>query len=250
MEITIIGSGTCVPSLRRSSPCIMADTGTAKILLDTGPGALRQMLKAGITISDIDVIVYSHFHTDHTADMIPFIFASKYSPGIFRTRDLFIVGPPGLKEFYRCFTMAYGKWVVPEHFTINWIEVGESPLPFPSFVLKTSPVKHTENSMAIRIETGEQAVVYSGDSDYCENLIRIAHEANLLILECAFPEGMKCEGHLIPSLAGIIAREARCKRLLLTHFYPPCDSTDMLTPLRKEFPGDVMLGEDLMKIRV
>jgi ribonuclease BN (tRNA processing enzyme) len=251
MEITVLGSGTCVPSLRRSSPCILVDTGVIKLLLDTGPGSLHQMLKAGITINDIDVIIYSHFHVDHTAEMAPFIFASMYAPESFRTKPLTIMGPPGLKEFYRCLTLAYGKWIVPEHYTISWIEAGNRSREFPTAVVKTIPTQHSGNSMATRIETTSgRAVVYSGDSEYCPNLVAISRHADLLILECSFPEDMPCVGHLSPSLAGRVARESQCKKLLLTHFYPPCDAHDLLTPLRKEFLGEVALAEDLMRVQV
>jgi ribonuclease BN (tRNA processing enzyme) len=249
MEITILGSGTCVPSLRRSSPCILVNTGAMKMLLDTGPGSLHQMLKAGITINDIDLIVYSHFHVDHTAEMAPFIFASMYAPESFRTRVLTIMGPPGLKEFYRCLTLAYGKWIIPEHFAINWIETGDGTCEFPSAIVKTLPTQHSGNSMATRIESASgRAVVYSGDSEYCTNLVEISRNADLLILECSFPEDMPCVGHLSPTLAGRVAREAQCRKLLLTHFYPPCDTNDLLTPLRKEFSGEVIVAEDLMKV--
>ncbi len=249
MEITIIGSGTCVPSLRRAAPAIMVDTGAHKFLLDSGPGTLRQMLHAGITINDIDTIVYSHFHADHTADLVPFIFALKYSPGAIRTKNISIIGPPGLKEFYRSLTLAYGRWIIPEHFTINWIEAASGSITCGSATIKTAPTMHAESSMATRIELESgQAVVYSGDSEYCASLVELGRNADLLILECAFPEEMKSIGHLTPSLAGRIARESLCKKLLLTHFYPPCDESDLLTPLRKEFSGAVILAEDLMKI--
>lgn len=229
----------------------MIDPGGSKILLDTGPGSLRQMLQAGIKIDDIDYIVYSHFHIDHTADMIPFIFASKYSPGSQRTKDLSIIGPTGLQEFYRHLLVAYGKLVVPEHFTIHWIEAGKTPGNFQSFVLKTAPTKHTENSIAIRIEDkNKNSVVYSGDSEYCKSLVTLAQKASLLILECAFPEHMQSTGHLIPSVAGKIARESHCKKLLLTHFYPLCEEFDLLAPLRAEFSGEVVLAEDLMNFSV
>ena len=110
---------------------------------------------------------------------------------------------------------------------------------------------HAESCMATRIELESgQAVVYSGDSEYCANLVELGRNADLLILECAFPEEMQSIGHLTPSLAGRIARESLCKKLLLTHFYPPCDESDLLTPLRKEFSGAVILAEDLMKICV
>jgi len=252
VDITIIGSGTCVPSLRRSSPGIVVDTGTHKFLLDSGPGALRQMLRAGITINDISAIIYSHFHVDHTADLVPFIFAAKYSPGAHRTEDLTIMAPPGLGEFYRNLTQAYGRWIIPEQFTINWIESDHISFTCGSYTVRTAPTMHADCAMATRIERagGGPAVVYSGDTEYCATLVEIARNADLLILECAFPEEMQSVGHLSPTLAGRIARESGCKKLLLTHFYPACDESDLLTPLRTEFAGEVILAEDLMRVSV
>jgi len=92
MEVTIIGSGTGVPSLHRASPGIMIEAGSSKLIFDTGSGFLRRLLKTGTALNDIDLIVYSHFHIDHTADMIPFIFACKYSPRKYRTKDIIIGG--------------------------------------------------------------------------------------------------------------------------------------------------------------
>jgi ribonuclease BN (tRNA processing enzyme) len=251
VEIIIIGSGTCVPSLRRASPGIVVDSGTHKFLLDSGPGTLRQMLQAGITINDIDTIIYSHFHVDHIADLVPFIFAAKYSPDARRTEDLTIMGPPGIGEFYRNLTQAYGRWIIPEHFTINWIESDNASITRGASLVRTAPTRHADGAMATRIELENgTSVVYSGDSEYCASLVEIARSADLLILECAFPEEMQSIGHLTPSLAGKIARESRCKKLLLTHFYPACDESDLLTPLRAEFDGEVILAEDLMRVRV
>lgn len=251
MQVTIIGSGTAVPSLHRASPCIMLEAGGHKLLLDTGPGTLRQLLKAGTALNDIDLIIYSHFHIDHTADMIPYLFACKYTPGSLRTHDLTIIGPVGIKNVYRNLTMAYGTWVVPEHFFIEWIEAEEDTISFRNLRIHTAPVKHIEGSIAVRVEdrTGK-SVVYSGDTEYCESIVAIARNADLLILECAFPEGMPCTGHLVPSLAGRIARESQCRRLLLTHFYPPCDSSDLLTPLREHYSGEVVLAEDLLQLSI
>jgi ribonuclease BN (tRNA processing enzyme) len=69
-----------------------------------------------------------------------------------------------------------------------------------------------------------RTLAISGDTDYCRNLVELASEVDLLVLECSFPDEKKVEGHLIPSLVGRIGLESRCKKLLLTHFYPICDS--------------------------
>ena len=251
MQATILGSGTSVPSVSRASPGILIETEQTHILCDTGPGSLRQLAKTGTTLNDIDLIIYTHFHVDHVADLIPFIFACKYSPGAVRTRDITIAGPQGIETLYRALVDAYGRWVVPEHFTISWTEASGVPITCKDCSITTAAVTHTPDSIAVRFENAlGKSIVYSGDSDYCDNLVQLAHNADLFILECAFPEHMKSEGHLIPSLAGRIARESQCKELVLTHMYPVCDQYDMLTPLQSEFSGKAVLAEDLMKLSV
>ena len=41
IQVTILGSGTCVPSLRRSSCSVLMETGGKKLLFDAGAGTLR-----------------------------------------------------------------------------------------------------------------------------------------------------------------------------------------------------------------
>ena len=90
----------------------------------------------------------------------------------------------------------------------------------------------------------------SGDTDYCQTIIDLAFDVDLLVLECSFPDGKKVEGHLTPSLAGRIAAESHCKRLLLTHLYPVCDQFDIVGQCKKIFQGHVIMGEDLMRIKI
>jgi ribonuclease BN (tRNA processing enzyme) len=70
--------------------------------------------------------------------------------------------------------------------------------------------------------------------------------ADLLVLECSFPNERKIQGHLTPKLAGKVAKEAEAKKLVLTHFYPPCDEADIISQCREEFSGEIVLAEDLM----
>jgi len=247
MEITIIGSGTCVPSQRRASPCVMVKAAGSTILCDTGPGTLRQLLLAGAQVSDIDMIIYSHFHIDHTADFCPFLFTSKYGPELVRSRDLTIMGPPGLMQWYDDLRLVHGHWIEPERYTINWIETAGEKHLFKGFSVQSAPVQHSQASIAVRIEDGSgKALVYSGDTDYCEGIINISKHAYKVLLECSCPEGHKVEGHLTPSLAGRIARESGCKSLVLTHLYPTCDCHDLMSPLRREFNGPCELAHDFM----
>ena len=246
MDISIIGSGTCVPSQRRASPCVMVKTAESTILCDTGPGTLRQLLHAGTLISDIDMIIYSHFHIDHTADFCPFLFASKYGPELVRSRDLTVMGPLGLIQWYDKLKQVHGEWIIPERFTIKWIETADAKHYFDGFSVQSAQVKHSNACIAVRIEDSSgKSMVYSGDTDYCEGIIAISRKADKVLLECSCPEGHKIEGHLTPSLAGRIARESGCKSLVLTHLYPACDQHDLMAPLRQEFDGPCEIARDL-----
>ncbi len=110
---------------------------------------------------------------------------------------------------------------------------------------------HLPESVGYRIEFNDgKSVAISGDTDYCKNIIDLASEVDLLVLECSFPDEKKVEGHLTPSMAGKIGLESRCKRLLLIHLYPVCDNQDILKECKRLYPSEVILGEDLMKIEI
>ncbi len=251
-EVIILGSGTCVPSLRRAGPAQCLRTNGLTILVDSASGTLRQLLRAGIKQDMVDLILYTHFHPDHTGELVPFIFASKYGPGFKRAKPIFVWGAEGLKDLLRGFESAYGEWVRPLDDTILFEEIPvhiRTSQQFPPVTISTIHTNHTPQSLAYRIEPPSgKAVVFSGDTDFCPEIIEISQGADLLVLECAAPEHKKVQGHMTPSEAGVVAREAGVKRLILTHFYPECDRSDMITPCKKNYTGPVILAEDLMRI--
>jgi ribonuclease BN (tRNA processing enzyme) len=250
MNITILGSGTCVPCKERSAACIKVVSGPSTVLLDSGPGSLRQMAISGTAINDIDLLCYTHLHIDHTADLVPLLFASKYDPQP-RTKDLAIMAAPGFCDFYHKLTHAYGDWIVPENYTINWLAIDIQPVILGSLSITSAPVHHTPHSIAFRLQDHNgTSMVYSGDTDYCDTIVELARDCDVLILECSFPDGMHCEGHLTPELAGRIAAESRCKQLVLTHFYPVCDPQKSCEGAAKHFAGSIQAASDMLTINI
>lgn len=248
--ITVLGSGTCVPSTRRSSPALLVSCNDMHLLLDLGSGTMRRLAEIGLSIHDIDLIFLSHFHPDHCADLVPFLFATKYAFSQPRTKGLHLVGGPGLHTFFNGLQGVFGQWIIPKGYEFHLHEA-KGCLSLGNITLKTLPLNHIENSTGLRIEIFQKkSVVYSGDTDFCENIINLANHCDLLILECALPDSLKVTGHLSPSLAAKIAQESGCKRLLLTHFYPPCDETNIFQVVKRGFAGEIIIAEDLMKIEV
>ena len=254
IALTILGSGTCVPSLERSSCSIMLEFGNTKLLFDSGPGTMRRLLRTGSTIFDVDYIFYSHFHPDHSAELVPFLFATKYPDTGRRQTTLTIVAGSGFEDFIAGLKTVYGKWIELDPGLVDIIELDNRSTDsrrMKDFTVRSAPVEHNPESIAYRITgPGGHSVVYSGDTDYSENLIALAKDADVLICESAVPDDLRVKGHLTPSLAGDMATRAGVKKLILTHFYPECDDADIEQEVRKTYDGPVVLAEDLMRIEI
>jgi ribonuclease BN (tRNA processing enzyme) len=249
-ELIIVGSGTGIPSLRRGSPGLLLISESSKVLIDSGSGTLRRMLEVGITYHDVDLLLYTHIHPDHISDLVPILFACKYSD-LPREKDLLCVGGAGFKHFFNKLKKVYGSWIEAQSYHLTIKEISQKPLSFRDLTIFAKPMAHLPESVGYRIEFNDgKSVAISGDTDYCKNIIDLASEVDLLVLECSFPDEKKVEGHLTPSMAGKIGLESRCKRLLLIHLYPICDQFDILKECRQIYQGDVILGEDLIRIKI
>ena len=254
IDVTILGSGTCVPSLQRSSCAVLMRTGGATLLFDSGPGTMRRLLEAQTNIFELDYIFYSHFHPDHSAELVPLIFATKYPDGNRRQSPLTIIGGHGLANFFAGLVAVYGNWIELGDDRLKFLELDNQSgdfHKFNNFSIESAPVVHNPESIAYRITSIEgTSAVYSGDTDYSENLIALSKDVDLLICESAMPDQMQVKGHMTPSMAGEIASRAGARKLVLTHFYPDCEDVDIEQECRKTYNGPLLLAEDLMRFEV
>ena len=208
------------------------------------------MLEVGVTYRDPDLLLYTHIHPDHVSDLVPIIFASKYADQP-REKELLCIGGPGFKSYFEKLNNLYGSWIEPQSYPLIIKEISQEPFVYGDLRISSRPMAHISESVGYRIEFKDgKSIAISGDTDYCQNIIDLAFEVDLLVLECSFPDGRKVEGHLTPSLAGRIALESHCKKLLLTHLYPICDQIDILNQCRQVYSGEIILGEDLMRIGI
>ncbi len=253
MKLTILGSGTGWIRLDRNAPGYLLEENGFCLVLDFGPGILKQFLKTGKKLEDISAIFLSHFHPDHTAELIPFFFATRYNLGYFRRENFYLYAGSGFREFYQGLQKAYGRWVEPPE---GLLIIKELPVEknytfkIGPFYTKVTPVKHNPESLAIRLEARGKSLVYSGDTGYCANIIELADNADVLILECSNFGEVKAEHHLSPEEAGRIAEKAGVKRLIISHIYPHSDVPELKLFVEKEFSGEVIIAKDLMEIEI
>ena len=224
--MTVVGSGTLVPSGERSSPAHLVECGDVRLLLDAGPGTVHGLARHGAAWWKISHIVFTHYHTDHFGDLPHLLFALKWAPPASRTRPLHVLGPPGLLDRIEALRRAHGDFMVRPGFELVYEEVdreGSWEGGDASPKLRFHPVPHTESSVAVRLEVGGRTVGYTGDTGPDNELGAFLRHVDLLISECAYsdpaPEGL----HLSPASVAAMAVAARPGILVLTHVYPPLD---------------------------
>lgn len=251
MEITVVGSGTVVPRLTRRQSCVAVSAGGESVAFDLGSGAVRGMLGAGLDPLAVDRIFFTHFHPDHTSDVIPLLFSMGYGSSEPRTRPLTISGPEPFQSFWSSITNAWGEWI-----TGDYLEVSElprecpEPLELPGGLLSWAPAEHRPESVAYRLEQDGRAFVYTGDTEYSESVVELARGAHTLLIECSFPDGNPVPGHLTPSGVARIASEAGVERVVLTHIYPAADKLDLAAEVGRGYGGEVISADDGLELEV
>jgi ribonuclease Z len=162
-----------------------------RILVETSPIVLRHLQLVGTALTDVDVVFISHFHADHTFGW-PFFYYSALSRAQ-RTRDLWIVGPPGIEQFLAEMLQAGRLTHVVEHarkrpdaFNLRFVEVNEQRQSAGDLKFRAVRVDHdpTLECFGYLIEIDGRTVGYSGDTTLCPGLREIAAGADVLVLEC------------------------------------------------------------------
>lgn len=249
MKLTILGSGTGVPTLQRSSPAYLLEAPGGCGLIDCGSGTLRQLLHLGRPCSEVDVVFVTHTHPDHIGDLAPLIHALKIPIGYRRESPLHLVGPTGFPDFYQACIATVAT--PPKAFAVE-VAVARERFECLGLTVRTTPVRHVArlNSIAYRFEAAGKAVVFSGDCDDDPRLAALATGADALVIDCSFTDELKKPGHLSASECGRIARDARVGTLILSHLYPVIGSDD--TRLDEAIAAcdcNVQLAADLMEIQ-
>jgi ribonuclease BN (tRNA processing enzyme) len=224
----VLGSGG--PELddgRASSGYVIWHNGKARILVDMGSGSLFHFEQSGASLNDLDVILLSHFHVDHSNDLPDLIMASYFSG---RDRDLFLYGPtgnrlmPSATDFVQDLFGPDGAY----RYLNDYLDGTESYRLLPHNVeakgkaehvvladsryrLTAVPVHHGPvPALAWRVDIGGRSLVFSGDMNNQNNtLATLAKQADLLVAH-----------HAIPEQAGVIAQiaaKAQVKQLVLSH---------------------------------
>lgn len=239
-------------------------------MVDAGGGSALRFGESGAQMSEVDVVLFSHFHIDHSGDFPALVFSSWFED---RKRPLPVYGPPGndfmpsTSEFVRdLFSEPHGAWRYLSEltgpsakgtYTLEPHDVAADSTPVLVFrnsgmaVYAVRVIHGAFPALAWRVEMGGKRIVFSGDTNGDgDGLTQLALNADLFIAHNAVPEGatgVERRLHMPPSVIGMTAANAHVKQLVLSHrmLRTLGKETETQAEIKKHYSGPVVFANDL-----
>jgi ribonuclease BN (tRNA processing enzyme) len=249
----------------------------ARVIVDAGPGSLQRFKQSKANFEDVDLMLFSHFHADHSADFPSYIKGAFFTQ---RTKDLHVMGPSAgdysasAEQFVdRAIGTKNGMYpylggfVDSKENTAYKIKVKTIPWSFSDLnikqIFKNGDIKvkavATHHgpfpSLGYRVELAGCSISFSGDmSGRLRAMPDLAKHSDILVAHNAIPEdavGVPARLHMTPSYIGAMANDAKVKNLLLTHLMKRSLSVkaQTLTLVKNKYKGKVSFPNDLDIIR-
>jgi ribonuclease BN (tRNA processing enzyme) len=261
MKLTLCGTSAGPFTAKRACSGYILEHDGHTIMIECGPGSVRNALAAGVTLRDIEAIVISHIHEDHCLDLSPLTLQAMYG----RWPKMPVVyGPPGIRDVAtKLMTMHRPNAVVPP---LEIVEIdGSDEREVAGFTMCSEETKHAAELRAFsrRFSSGGRSLAFSGDT--CPNpdvMVPLARDADLLLHECFSKPGLERYAstgseerrkRLLEHLPKIhsdlsevarIAEDAGASRLVLTHLLPTEVDSEIESEATSLFSGEVAVGRD------
>jgi ribonuclease BN (tRNA processing enzyme) len=201
--ITLGTMGGPIPNPARSQPANLLVHGDSAYLIDTGDGAVEQLIKAGYRLPQVKAVFLSHLHIDHTGGLGA-VMGLRYQSNV--PGQLAIYGPPGTKELvagivaslHPFMEAGYGlpgtKRADPAGmFTVTEIDDG-SKVKLGDLVVTAAQNTHYSfvpgsdedkryRSLAFRFDMPGRSIAYTGDTGPSKKMEQLAHSVDILFSE-------------------------------------------------------------------
>lgn len=231
MRITVLGCWAPYPRAGGACSGYLVQDGAANVVLDMGNGSFGSLCRL-FDFRTVRAVVLTHLHPDHYADVecLRHALEGAMRDGSHRRGRVPLLLPRepsevaealcgnSQKAFEKIFIEDLPLEEVPPGVEARVFNVG----PVRYFLL---PTRHSLPSYAVGVE-GSGYLVYSGDTAPTENLERFAQRADIFLCEASGLDGdagYLREAHMTARQAGELARRARAKELIITHFWPEYD---------------------------
>ena len=216
-RVRFVGSGDSFGNGGRFQTCILVDGVGYRFLIDCGATSLVALKRDGIDPGSIDAVLLTHFHGDHSGGVPYLILDGQFMK---RERPLVVAGPPGVRHrMTAVFEAALPTSSRTEQrFAVTYVDLGESATRIGPLEVVALPVAHLAETVphGLRVRLDGRIVAYTGDTDWCAALPRLADSADLFIAE-AYSFEKHIPQHLSHATLLAHREELRAKRMVLTH---------------------------------
>ena len=207
LTLTVLGHSGSYPSAESACSGYLLRSSSATLWLDAGNGSLAN-LQRHVDLRDVDAVVLSHEHPDHTADLAGFYVACKY----YLHRDhVPVYAPAGVSD-----SVYYSGDPIAWHDVTDGsrAEIGGLSLTF-------SRTDHPTETLAVRVDGEGRSLGYSADSGPAWSLSSLGPGLDLALCEATYLSDSEGRAqHMSARQAGRSGREAEVRRLVLTHMQP------------------------------
>jgi ribonuclease BN (tRNA processing enzyme) len=286
MQLTLLGTGTPSPSLKRQSSGYLVEIGEDRIIMDHGPGAHHRLLESGHRSTDPTHALFTHLHYDHLVDY-PRLVLQRWDMGAGKIPELRVFGPPPLRRITEGLFGLDGVFALDleartnHQASLDVFEARGGALPrrrpqpsvtevkpgdriegaqWRAFVGQSSHAQPYLDCYTYRIESDEGSLCYAGDSGgVCDEVIESAMRADILIHMTHFASGTEPSDRFRETTGGHldvaeVARKAEVAALVITHVSPlidlPGTRERLIAEMSRIYTGPIIWGEDLMKLSV
>ena len=249
MRLTIVGSAGSVAGPDSPASCYLLEANAAgrewRLILDLGAGAMGP-LQRYCNPSQVHGVLISHGHPDHCADLASLSVLRRYGPD----RDaglprLNLFGPRGLDK--RVLEVAGDTGPEPTYddlapFDFTALQ-GGARVSLGPFDLTVAGAFHPVPALAYRIEGpgeagGRTSLVFTGDTDRCEEVDLLAQDCDLLLGEAGWahrlenPPGIHMNGDQL----GELGAASGAKQLVVTHIASWVSPDQTMAQVREHCP--------------
>jgi ribonuclease BN (tRNA processing enzyme) len=234
-DLTFLGTGNYLVAGGYWSSFVIDGT----VLVEPSPTALPHLRRCGVAARDLDVVVISHFHADHTFGW-PFLLLELVQSH--QDRPLTVVGPPQVERHLVDMLTIGGVPNIAEaarSLDLRYVEVDGSWQRCGALRLRAVEVEHVDHlrCFGYLFDRDGRTIGYSGDTRPCAGLTRLAEASDVLVLEC---NDHHAPAHLprthmdVTSVRALQAQHPDLK-IVLTHRGPDVAPSDLPGAL---VPGD------------
>jgi ribonuclease BN (tRNA processing enzyme) len=216
MELTVLGcSGSFGAPGGGACSGYLVRTGTTAIWMDCGSGTFSH-LQQHLDPEELTAVVLTHGHPDHCVDIYGLHVLLRYGLG---RENLPVFAPEGLDKLLLSLVTDWGN-------AFDWRAVGDGDSTRIGDVdLAFSRTDHPPPTYAVEVRGEGRRLVYTADTGPGWTVGAFDPGADLVLSEATYlHDEIPAPIHLSAHQAGEAAREAKAKRLLLTHLWPRIDA--------------------------